>query len=54
MVIKGNVFNVGSTVTLINTNERNILKVVRNDEVVDKRYYELVLGVNNKKAPSKF
>ena len=27
------------------------MKVVRNEEIVDKRYYELVLGANNKKAP---
>lgn len=51
VIIKGNAFNVGSAVTLINRNEKNILKVVRNEEIVDKRYYELVLGANNKKAP---
>lgn len=49
--IKGNAFKIGSSVTLYYKKEKSILTVVRNEEIEDKRYYELVLGEKNKKAP---
>lgn len=49
--IKGNAFNIGSSVTLYYKKEKSILTVVRNEEIEDKRYYELVLGEKNKKIP---
>ena len=52
--IKGNAFKIGSSVTLYYKKEKSILTVVRNEEIEDKRYYELVLGQKNKKAPVKF